>query len=123
MIGDALKCLRAQVGVVDKKSEFGGRTAHVTHDFIYANQRGELHAIRRGTWINAERGASKERQKEHDVLEPYTAEQLAEIDAAYEAETRRGAQTRWFEDVEIGDVVDPKVKGPLKTTNIPNLRV
>ena len=118
VIGDALKCLRAQVGVVDKKSEFGGRTAHVTHDFIYANQRGELHAIRRGTWINAERSASKERQKEHDVLEPYSAEQLAEIDAAYEAETRRGAQTRWFEDVEIGDVVDPKVKGPLKTTNI-----
>ena len=118
VIGDALKCLRAQVGVLDKKSEFGGRTAHVTHDFIYANQRGELHAIRRGTWINAERSASKERQKEHDVLEPYTAEQLADIDAAYEAETRRGAQTRWFEDVEIGDVVDPKVKGPLKTTNI-----
>ena len=91
-IGDALRCLRAQVGVLDKKSEFGGRTADVTHDFIYANQRGELHAIRRGTWINAERSASKERQKEHDVLEPYTAEQLAEIDAAYEAETRRGAR-------------------------------
>ncbi|MET0908817.1 MAG: MaoC family dehydratase N-terminal domain-containing protein [Ilumatobacteraceae bacterium] len=116
MIGDALKCLRAQVGVIDKKSEFGGRTAHVTHDFIYANQRDELHAIQRGTWVNAERHTSKERKKEHEVPEPYTAAQLAEIDAAYEAETRRGAVPRYFEDVEIGDVVDPKVKGPLKTT-------
>ena len=117
-IGDTLKCLRAQAGVVDKQSEFGGRTAHITHDFIFADQHGDLHAIQRGTWINAERHTSKERKKEHDLPEPYTPEQLAEIDAAYEAETRRGADTRWFEDVEIGDVVDPKVKGPLKTTNI-----
>ena len=117
-VGDRLKCLRSQVGVVDKRSEFGGRTAHVTHDFIYANQRGELHAIRRGTWVNAERHASRERKKEHELPEPYTAEQLAEIDAAYEAETRRGAEPRYFEDVEVGDVVDPKVKGPLTTTDI-----
>jgi acyl dehydratase len=117
-IGDELKCLRSQVGVADKRSEFGGRTAHVTHDFIYANQGGELHAIQRGTWINAERHTSRERKKEHDLPEPYTPEQLAEIDAAYENETRRGAQPRWFEDVEIGDALDPKVKGPLTTTNV-----
>jgi hypothetical protein len=117
-LGDGLKRLRSQVGVVDKKSEFGGRTAHVTHDFIFANQRGELHAIQRGTWINAERDASKTRKKEHDLPEPYTPEQLAEIDAAYAAETRRGPEKRYYEDVEIGDVVDPKVKGPLTTTNV-----
>jgi acyl dehydratase len=117
-IGDELKCLRAQVGVADKRSEFGGRTAHVTHDFIYANQRGELHAIQRGTWINAERHTSRERKKEHDLPEPYSPEQLAEIDAAYEHETRRGAEPRWFEDVEIGDALEPKVKGPLTTTNV-----
>jgi acyl dehydratase len=117
-LGDGLRCLKAQVGVADKRSDFGGRTAHVTHAFIYANQRGELHAIQRGTWINAERHTSKERKKEHDVPEPYTPEQLAEIDAMYESESRRGNVPRYFEDVEIGDVVDPKVKGPLKTTNI-----
>ncbi|HNI35290.1 MAG TPA: MaoC family dehydratase N-terminal domain-containing protein [Microthrixaceae bacterium] len=117
-LGDRLDCLRAQVGVVDKRSEFGGRSAHVTHDFIYADQAGRLHAIRRGTWVNAERSASKERRKEHELPEPYTAEQLAEIDAAYAAETRRGAEPRWFEDVEVGDVVDRKVKGPLTTTDM-----
>lgn len=117
-LGDNLKCLRAQVGVADKSSDFGGRTAHVTHDFVYANQNGELHAIQRGTWINAERHTSKERKKESEVPEPYTPEQLAEIDAAYESETRRGAEPRYFEDVEIGDVIDPKVKGPLRTTDI-----
>lgn len=117
-IGDRLKCLRAQVGVLDKRSEFGGRSAHITHDFIYANQREELHAIQRGTWVNAERHTSRERKKEHDLPEPYSEAQLAEIDAAYAAETRRGAEPRFFEDVEIGEAVDPKVKGPLTTTNI-----
>ncbi|MGE0307387.1 MAG: MaoC family dehydratase N-terminal domain-containing protein [Acidimicrobiia bacterium] len=117
-IGDELKCLRSQVGLADKRSDFGGRTAHVTHDFIYANGQGELHAIRRGTWVNAERHTSKERKKESDTPEPYTAEQLAEIDACYEAETRRGNVPRYFEDVEIGDVVDRKVKGPLRTTDV-----
>lgn len=120
-LGDRLRCLRSQVGVLDKRSDFGGRSAHVTHAFIYATHEGDtetVHAIRRGTWVNVERDASKERKKEHRVPEPYSEEQLAEIDAAYAAETRRGADMRWFEDVTVGDVVDPKVKGPLTTTNI-----
>ncbi len=117
-LGDRLRCLRAQVGVLDKRSEFGGRSAHVTHDFIYADQHDRLHAIRRGTWVNTERRASRERRKEHEAPEPYTPEQLAEIDAAYAAERRRGAEPRWFEDVRVGDRLDPKVKGPLTTTDI-----
>ena len=117
-LGDGLRCLRSQVGVSDRTSDFGGRSAHVHHSFIYALPDGPLHAIRRGTWINTERSASKERQKEHEVPEPYTPDQLAEIDAAYAAETRRGSEPRWFEDVEVGDVVDPKVKGPLTTTDV-----
>lgn len=117
-LGERLRCLRAQVGVADKRSEFGGRSAHVTHDFIYADEHDRLHAIRRGRWVNTERGASRDRKKEHELPEPYTPEQLAEIDAAYAAETRRGAETRWFEDVEVGDALDPKVKGPLTTTDV-----
>ncbi|MFM2070763.1 MAG: hypothetical protein RLZZ623_1026 [Actinomycetota bacterium] len=117
-LGDGLQCLRSQVGVTDKRSDFGGRTAHVTHDFIFADQRGDLVAIQRGTWVNAERHTSKERKKEAEVPEPYTTEQLAEIDAAYAAETRRGNVPRYWEDVEVGEALDPKVKGPLKTTDI-----
>src|SRR5579883_2667299 len=35
-LGERLQCLRSQVGVAEKRSDFGGRTAHVTHDFIFA---------------------------------------------------------------------------------------
>jgi acyl dehydratase len=118
MLGDRLRCLRSQVGVLDKRSDFGGRAAHVTHAFIFANQNGELHAVQRGTWVNAERHTSRERKKEHEAPVPYKSEHIAEIDAAYAAESRRGAEPRWFEDVNVGDAVEPKVKGPLTTTNI-----
>jgi acyl dehydratase len=117
-LGDRCKVLQAQVGVQAKTSSFGGRTAHVTHGYLYANGEGEMHAIRRGTWINAERHTSKKRAKEKLEQVPYTPEQLAEIDAAYAAETRRGAEPRYWEDVTVGETIQPKVKGPLTTTDV-----
>ncbi|MCU1692384.1 MAG: hypothetical protein JWM64_1475 [Frankiales bacterium] len=116
--GDRCRVLQAQVGVQPKTSSFGGRTAHVTHDYLYENGRGEMHALRRGTWINAERSASKKRAKEKVEPVPYTSEQLAEIDAAYDAEVRRGAEPRYWEDVQVGDELQPRVKGPLTTTDV-----
>ena len=118
--GDRCHVLRAQVGVVDKPSRFGGRTAHVTHDFLYTNGHGQVVTIQRGTWINAERHTSRERSKEAEPIsfDPYTDNQLAEIDAAYDAETRRGSQTRYFEDVEVGQEIQPRVKGPLVITDL-----
>jgi acyl dehydratase len=117
-LADRCRVLQTQVGVVPKRSSFGGRTAHVTFDYLYANGQGEMHAVRRGTWINAERETSRKRAKEKLELIPYTPEQLAEIDAAYEAETRRGAEPRFFEDVKVGDLLQPRVKGPLLTTDV-----
>lgn len=50
----------------------------------------------------------------------YTADELDRIAAQYdnECEQRRGATPRFGEDVEIGDLVAPLVKGPLTVTNI-----
>lgn len=120
VLTDRCRLLQTQVGVQEKPSRFGGRTAHVTRDFLYANGHGEIHAIRRGTWINAEREATSKRARDTaaDLPEPYTAEQLAEIDAAYAAETRRGAQPRYWEDVAVGETIQPRVKGPLVNTDV-----
>ncbi|WP_433526179.1 FAS1-like dehydratase domain-containing protein [Nocardia pseudovaccinii] len=117
-LGDRSRVLQTQVGVQPKRSSFGGRTAHVTQDYLYTNGSGEMHAVRRGTWINAERHTSSKRAKEKLEQTPYTPAQLAEIDAAYAAETRRGAEPRYWEDVAVGEVLQPKVKGPLTTTDV-----
>ncbi len=118
--GDRCHVIRAQVGVADKPSRFGGRTAHRTDDFLFANGHGQIVTVQRGTWINAERHASKDRATEKAPLsfDPYTDEQLAEIDAAYDAETRRGPLPRYFEDVEVGEEIQPRVKGPLVVTDL-----
>ena len=118
--GDRCHVVRAQVGVEDKPSRFGGRTAHVTHDFLYANGHGQIVTVQRGTWINAERQGSKERSadKQPVSFDPYTDAQIAEIDAAYDAETRRGPRTRYFEDVAVGEEIQPRVKGPLVITDL-----
>jgi acyl dehydratase len=117
-IGDRQRCLRSQVGVRAKSSAFGGRSAHVTRAFIYTTGAGELTAIRRGTWVNAERHTSRERKKEVHVAQPYTPEQLSAIDAAYAAEQRRGSTPRYWEDVTVGEELPAKVKGPLTTTDV-----
>ena len=120
VLGDMCKMLLTEVGVQEKRSRFGGRTAHLTRDFLYANGNGEPVAIRRGTWINAERSATKANgdKKPPAEPEPYTPEMLAEIDACYEAETRRGAEPRFWEDTNVGDILQPRVKGPLTTTDV-----
>jgi acyl dehydratase len=123
--GDRCNVIRTQVGVQDKPSRFGGRTAHVTHDFVFANGHGQIVTIQRGTWINAERHTSKARaadsggeKKQPLTFDPYPEAELAEIDAAYDAETRRGGAPRYFEDVEIGEEIQPRVKGPLVVTDL-----
>lgn len=120
VLGDRCKLLQTQVGVQEKTSSFGGKTAHVTRDFLYANGDGDIHGIRRGTWINAERTATKERSEKKPQVkpEPYAPELLAEIDAAYAAEARRGAEPRYWEDVQVGDEIQPRVKGPLTVTDL-----
>ena len=119
-LGDRCMCLRSQVGVQAKSSSFGGQSAHVTTDFLFANGAGEVIAVQRGTWIHAERHSSKNRAAEKPAMNfpPYTDEELAVIDAAYDAEQRRGAEPRHFEDVEIGEQLQPRVKGPLTITDV-----
>ena len=117
--GDRLNQRTALVGVsVNENSSFGGRTVTETKGFIYRNQNDELTAIQRGSWIRVERQASKERKKEYELPKPYSDEELAKIDAAYEAETLRGADTLYWEDVKVGEEIPTIVRGPLRTSDI-----
>jgi hypothetical protein len=43
----------------------------------------------------------------------YTREDIETIDRLYDAEERRGGEARFWEDVNVGDELDPVVMGPL----------
>ncbi|GAA0565492.1 FAS1-like dehydratase domain-containing protein [Actinomadura livida] len=121
--GDQLFAKRSLLAVDEKESSWGGRAVHVTWGLVTWNQRRELVHLQRGTWVKTERrevrnGAAGGRKRVQPPADPYTAEQLAEIDAAYAAEERRGAEVRYWEDVEVGEELPGRVKGPLRLTDV-----
>jgi len=110
--------------VEDKKSEFAGRSVRVTNESRWAGADGTLFAVRRPWYIHAER---REVTSDHKYAaeEPahYTDEQLAEIEALYDSEFKRGARTLFYEDV-LDDLELPTlVKGPLTVTDFINFHM
>ncbi|MBV9510114.1 MAG: MaoC family dehydratase N-terminal domain-containing protein [Caulobacteraceae bacterium] len=117
--GDRIYTQRAFTGLADKRSSWGGRAVHVTRSTVGLNQNREITHLLRGMWIRGERCPVSEVKDPQPPPEAYTDEQLAEIDACYAAElsTRRGAEPRYWEDVEVGDPLPKLVKGPIRITD------
>lgn len=117
--GDELYSFGGTESVVEKKSEFAERSVLVTYLSVKMNQRAEIVATSRTLAIHTERKTAREKGK-YAAIEPatYTDEQLAELDAIYAAEAARGAEQRWWEDVEVGEPLRPMAKGPLTTTDM-----
>jgi acyl dehydratase len=102
-----------------KKSEFAGRSVVRVRRDVALNQYGEVLGVYRILSVLTERKASRQRGK-YAEIEPahYTDDDYERIDAIYESEAPRGAEPRYWEDVEVGDAMQPMVKGPLTVTEI-----
>ena len=109
----------ALVGVLDKTSDFAGRAIHEWTGQVFRDDSGTILSGQYRLMIRTERSKARKRAKHAAIeLTPYTDEQIAEIDEQYASEGVRGAEPRWWEDVEVGDTVGPMVKGPLTVTDI-----
>ena len=117
--GDRLYSFGGTESVEEKDSAFAERSVLITFLNVKFNQRGEVVAAMRVLAIHAERKTAREMGK-YSALEPasYTEEDIARLDAVYEAEVVRGAEPRWWEDVHVGDTIGPMAKGPLTTTDM-----
>ena len=117
--GDKIFSFEGEDGVEVKPSEFAGRTVTKFLRTVKFTQDGEVVGIYRKRSILSERKAAKEKSK-YSELKPaqWTDEELQKIDDIYAAETRRGAEPRWFEDVEVGEDMGVKAKGPLTVTDM-----
>jgi acyl dehydratase len=112
--------------VETKQSRFGGgRSVIVHHRQLWwredpVDETDRLVASYRCWFVNTDRRSSSSATKERvEGAEPrYTPEMLAAIDAAYEAEERRGARPRLAADVQVGEDVAGVVKGPLTVTDM-----
>jgi acyl dehydratase len=117
--GRAVWKRNALVGVLDKESEFAERAIHEWSAQVFRDDRDTLLAAQYRLMIRTERKKAVEKGKYKEVeIEPYTPEALAEIDAQYASEKPRGAEPRYWEDVQEGDELEPRVKGPLTVTDM-----
>lgn len=109
-----------ETGIADKRSSWGGRTIHSWRSKVGVNQNREITYIFRGMWIRGERRPVSEVKEPQPAPDPYTPEQLEEIDNCYARElgTRRGATPRYWEDVQVGDELPRMVKGPIRVTDL-----
>jgi acyl dehydratase len=117
--GDQLFGFGGLESIEEKKSEFAGRSIIRVSRQVRVNQRAEIVCINRVLTIATERKQSRERGKNMSI-EPatYTDEEIAAYDEIYAGEGPRGAEQRWFEDVEVGEALTPMAKGPLTLTEI-----
>jgi acyl dehydratase len=106
------------ITVHEDGSRFAGLRITQTMDGKFTNQHGELVSESRDHVLRFTRLGGSSREKYSD-LEPatYTPEEIAAIDADYDKEDRRGAEPRYWEDVEEGVDIPWVVKGPLTVTD------
>ena len=103
-----------------KPSKFAGRTAFEYQRSDFRNQRGELVSSAYSMLVRYERQTAKKAGK-YDAIQiphPWTEEELAKVDEDVLAEEIRGSNPRYWEDVNVGDKLQPVVKGPFGMTDI-----
>ena len=108
--------------LVERHTRFAGRAIQqIYHVDYYDEDTDELLAGADSWCFRTERDTARELGTKYDDLKQaeqhrWTAPDLEELFARYEFEEIRGAETRWWDDVEVGDVVPPLTKGPMTVT-------
>ncbi|MCX5095906.1 MULTISPECIES: FAS1-like dehydratase domain-containing protein [Streptomyces] len=100
-------------------SKFAGRRIKDYLRQEYWNQNDELVARFICSRVRFERTEAQARRKSREIElpHPWTGEQLEQIEEDILAEKPRGAEPRYWEDVEVGDVMDVITKGPIGLTD------
>jgi acyl dehydratase len=107
--------IRGHREVIGKK---GGRMILQTSETDYWNQRGDRVANMVCHSFRTERIRAGGQLNYVPRRYEYSAEELNRIQKAVLSEKVRGGETRFWEDVAIGDRVGPLVKGPLTLTDM-----
>jgi acyl dehydratase len=101
------------------ESSFGGRRIKDYLRQEYWNSDDELVARFICSRMRFERTEMQKRRSSRkiEIPHPWTDEQLAKVEEDILAETPRGAEPRYWEDVQVGDELDTLTKGPIGLTD------
>lgn len=117
--GDEVVATKKLVALEEKKGSYAGRSVIQTREFAYRNQHDERVARCQMSAFRVERHGGKEGGKYAGIEKArYSEAQIQEIDDAVASEQVRGAVPRYWEDVEIGERIQPIVRGPLTVADM-----
>jgi acyl dehydratase len=111
-----------QVKLIDAVEKKGGHARSFivqTGESLFFNQNDPLVARARGSTARTPRARAEGglKYKPREAYR-YSPEELEAIDRGVRDEKLRGADPRFWEDVQDGDALDPLVKGPLNITDM-----
>jgi acyl dehydratase len=107
--------------LVEHQTRFAGRAIQQIYHVDFYNQAGDCLAEADSWVFRTERDAARESGSKYSEVRRrgrrvYTDAEIAEIYGYYAKEEVRGARTRYFEDVQVGDEIPTIVKGPMTVT-------
>jgi acyl dehydratase len=112
--GDTIRATKSLKVVEPASGRFATNMLRQIDEICFYNQNDELVAVQNMQAFRMERGDGKASGKNATrELATYTPAEIADIDAAIKAEVPRGAQSRLWEDVQVGDALGQVTKGPL----------
>lgn len=114
--GDVLYEAGWVADVQDKKSEFAGRSAIVTNEQCLWRE-DESVAVTGASWfVHAERRSVDPSKAKYEPGK-YSDAEIEEVEAAYDNQYLRGADTLYLEDVHVGQELPRMAKGPITITD------
>ena len=110
----------ALVAALDKPSEFAGRAIHEWTAQVFRDDDGRaaLGPVPADGADRAREGARAQEVRRRRAPRRTPTTRSTRSKRSTTAERARGAEPRWWEDVEEGDEVGPMVKGPLTVTDM-----
>lgn len=115
--GDRIARVTYEAGFIEKQGKFAGRQLLQLGETIFRNQHGRVVAKMLGSRMRTERDAARGRKTYWREPTEWTEEDLERVYQMYENEQARGAETRYWEDVEVGDSLGEMVRGPFRITD------
>jgi acyl dehydratase len=117
--GDRIYSFRGEDSLDTKQSEFAGRSVIQISRDVAINQFGEVLGVYRIVRVLTERKESRAKGK-YAAIEAahYSDADYERIDAVYAQEGPLGATKRYWEAVNVGDELNPMVKGPTTITEM-----
>jgi acyl dehydratase len=103
------------------ETRFAGQAVQQIYHVNFRNQDGDLLAEADSWCFRTERDTAREKGTKYDAersetAKPYTDDELVDIYRHYAEEEIRGANSRYWEDVNVGDALPTMVKGPMTVT-------